>query len=100
MGPAGRGEGRLPRRGGGRAREHRSVHPAAHDHAPGHLGRRPAIDALPVLGDHVHGGRMISALLAAAAASVATPFEPTPAEDPVPALAALGPQPAGATAVT
>lgn len=42
---------------------------------------------------------MIPALLAAAAASVATPFE-APAEEPYPALGALGPQPAGATALT
>jgi hypothetical protein len=43
---------------------------------------------------------MIPALLAAAAAAVATGFEPLPAEDPLPGLAALGPQPAGATALT
>jgi hypothetical protein len=42
---------------------------------------------------------MIPALLAAAAVAVATPFGP-PAEDPLPALDALGPQPAGATALT
>jgi hypothetical protein len=41
---------------------------------------------------------MIPALLAAAAAAVATPFEPASA--PLPALDALGPQPAGATALT
>jgi hypothetical protein len=41
---------------------------------------------------------MIGALLAAAA-SVATPFEAS-AEEPYPALSALGPQPAGATALT
>ena len=41
---------------------------------------------------------MIAPLLAAAAAA-ATPFE-MPAEDPLPVLAALGPQPAGATALT
>jgi hypothetical protein len=44
---------------------------------------------------------MIPALLAAAAAAVATAFEPPSAEDPLPAaLGALGPQPAGVTAVT
>lgn len=42
---------------------------------------------------------MIPALLAAAAAAVSSPFVP-PAGDPLPALAALGPQPAGATALT
>jgi hypothetical protein len=42
---------------------------------------------------------MIAALLAAAA-TVSTPFQAEPVEDPVPALAALGPQPAGATALT
>ena len=42
---------------------------------------------------------MIAALLAAAAASAATPFEAS-ADEPVPALGALGPQPAGATALT
>ena len=41
---------------------------------------------------------MIAPLLAAAAAA-ATAFE-MPAEDPLPVLAALGPQPAGATALT
>ena len=41
---------------------------------------------------------MIAPLLAAAAAA-ATPFE-MPAEDPLPVLAALGPRPAGATALT
>ena len=43
---------------------------------------------------------MIPALLAAAAAAVATAFEPPPAEDLLPALGALGPLPAGATALT
>jgi len=41
---------------------------------------------------------MIAALIAAAAA-VGTPFAP-PAEDPLPALSALGPQPVGRTALT
>ena len=43
---------------------------------------------------------MIPALLAAAAAAVSASFEPPAVENPSPALAALGPQPAGATAVT
>jgi len=42
---------------------------------------------------------MIAALLAAAAA-VSASFEPPAVDDPSPALAALGPQPAGATALT
>jgi hypothetical protein len=42
---------------------------------------------------------MIPALLAAAAAAVSSSFEPA-VEDPSPALAALGPQPVGATALT
>jgi hypothetical protein len=42
---------------------------------------------------------MIGALLAAATAAVAGSFEPAPLDDPEPALAALGPQPAGGTAV-
>jgi hypothetical protein len=43
---------------------------------------------------------MILALLAAAGAAVSSSFEPAAVEDPVPALAALGPQPVGATALT
>jgi hypothetical protein len=43
---------------------------------------------------------MIAALLAAAAAAVATPYEPPAVADASPALAALGPQPAGSTALT
>src|SRR5262249_14391012 len=69
------------------------------DHAQRHLRGRSALDALGVVGDDVHGGRMIAALLAAAAASVGTPFEAR-AEEPYPALGALGPQPAGAAALT
>jgi hypothetical protein len=43
---------------------------------------------------------MIAALLVATAAAVSSSFEPAAVEDPFPALAALGPQPAGATALT
>jgi len=43
---------------------------------------------------------MIPALLAAAAAAVSSQFEPAAVEDPFPALAALGPQSPGATALT
>ena len=43
---------------------------------------------------------MIAAALAAATAVVGGSFEAAAAEDPEPALAALGPQPVGATAVT
>ncbi|MFL5310127.1 MAG: hypothetical protein ACJ79H_06675 [Myxococcales bacterium] len=43
---------------------------------------------------------MIVALVAAAAAAVSAAYEPPGVEDPSPALAALGPQPAGATALT
>ena len=43
---------------------------------------------------------MIPALLAAAAAAVSSPFEPPAVADPSAALAALGPQPVGATALT
>ena len=43
---------------------------------------------------------MIPALLAAAAAAVSSRFEPAAVEDPFPALAALGPQSPGATALT
>jgi hypothetical protein len=43
---------------------------------------------------------MIAAALAAAAAVMSGSFEAAAAEDAEPALAALGPQPAGATAVT
>jgi hypothetical protein len=42
---------------------------------------------------------MIAALFAAAAV-LSLPFDSAAAEDPLPALSALGPQPAGATAVT